>query len=278
MKKTVSLILSLIMLVTAMPLAVFGADCQHEVKEWSYYLSEGPGDGKTYDCTDSEYKIKRNGQCVKCFTYIDEVIPVQPFHHTVQLPMYDQDGNIIDDNYREPTCTENGYIKSQCIICKTVVTDIILAEGHDYGDPVVYRPCFEDGSGEDGIYRRYCTKSGCEDAYIEEKITNHNHIVYDGIETSCFGPGRTEYKVCLTCSTQSKTQEIPKLNHIDADGNGKCDLCFSSFLSEGVYCNCICHSQNSFIQMLMPIIKLVWQLLGVDNCHGDCNAVHYEKN
>lgn len=279
MKKTVSLILSIIMIITAMPVAVLGADevCKHEVDSWGYYFAGGSGDGKTFDCTDSAYTIKRNGQCTKCNTTIDEVIPTQPFHHTKQLPMYDEDGNIIVENYKEPTCTENGYTRSQCVICNTIVTEIIFAEGHDYGERVVYSPCFAEGSSEEGIYRRYCTKSGCEDGYIDERITDHNLIVYEETEASCFGPGRTGYKICLTCSTESKTTEIPKLNHIDSDGNGKCDLCFSSFLGEGVFCDCICHSNNTFIQMIMPLIKLIWQILGVDNCHGDCNAVHYVK-
>ena len=278
MKKIISLILSIIMVFTAMPIVALGAEeeCVHSVKEWGFYFKSGPGDGKTYDCTDSAYTIGRNGICTKCNTVIDEIIPTQPSHYLVALPRYDVDGNIIEANYKEPTCTENGYAKSVCKICNTVVSEPILTEGHTYGEAVVYSPCFADGTTTDGTYRKYCTKPGC-DGYSEEKVINHRHIVYDGVEASCFGPGRTDYKICLDCGTQSQTTETEKLNHIDADGNGKCDLCLSAYLSDGVYCSCICHSTSSFMQFLLPLIRLVWQLLGVDNCHGDCNVAHYEK-
>lgn len=276
MKKTVCLILSIIMIFTAMPLSVSAADeCDHQVAEWVYAFYSGP-DSVNYDCTDPDYKIMRYGTCTACGTYYSELIPTQKKHYLVPLDRYDIDGNIIEENYKEPTCTENGYAKSKCIICTTIVADVLLAEGHEYGEPTVYKKCFEDGSQLDGIFRRYCTKAGC-DGYSEERITTHRHMVYEGIEASCFGPGRTDYKICLDCSTESVSVETEKLNHTDADNNGKCDLCFSNYQSEGVYCSCICHSESAFMKLILPIVKIIWQILGVDNCHGDCNAAHYEK-
>lgn len=276
MKRTISLLLTLIMIFSAVPFVAFAADetCEHLVKEWNYYKYKGPGDGKVFDCTDKNYIVSRNGKCTLCGITVDEQLGTLPQHTPVPLERYDVDGNIIAENFKEPTCTENGYTKSRCEVCNTVITNVILADGHTYGEREVYIMCFPNATDTQGVYRRYCTKAGC-DGYSEETITDHNHIIYDGVEASCFGPGKTDSKICLDCGTEAKSVEIEKLNHKDADGNGRCDYCFSNFLGENVFCSCICHSTNSFMQFLMPLIRIIWQILGMDNCHGDCNSSHY---
>lgn len=277
MKRTFAILLTAIMLFTLVPATALAVEsectCEEpEILEWVY---EGEGDVSTWDCTDPDKKIVRSGECILCGKIYADIIPTQQKHAFVDLPLYDVDGKIISENYKEPTCEENGYVYYECKLCKFREADVLVASGHSYGAPVVYAKCFADGSRVGGLSRRYCTVAGCG-AYSEERITTHRYVVYDGVAASCYGDGRSEYVYCIDCNTESKSVITPKLDHIDEDNNGKCDLCLSNYLSDGVYCSCLCHSESKFVQMLMPLFKLIWQILGVDNCHGDCTAVHYE--
>lgn len=275
MKRTFAILLTVIMLFTIVPATVSAESActcdEPEISEWNYWKASA---GDNWDCTDPNQIFERGGWC-SCGGYYSETIPTQPEHVLVDLPLYDIDGKIIEENYKEASCDENGYVYYQCAICRARVADILSATGHTYGAAEVYSKCFSDGSTISGLYRRYCTKTGCE-GYKEERITNHRCVVYDGAEASCYGEGRTEYVYCIDCNTESQSVTTPKLDHIDEDDNGMCDLCLSDYLGDGVYCSCICHSESGFMKLLMPLFKLIWQILGVDNCHGDCNAVHYE--
>lgn len=286
MKRLLALSLSIVMLFTILPLAMLaqGSDSncycdQPKVSEWWY--------SGTSDCTVSQ--ATRVGVCTVCGLYYTEKVPVQPFHKLVDLPMYDETGKLIvndkgEPNYLAPTCDQKGYIRKQCSTCHKIVDEVIDEKGHKYGEAIIYVRCFTEGDPKDvngvvtnltyGITRRYCTE-GCG-SFVEERSLGHVVHATEDKPATCFGEGRTAYKYCATCGTESYSEVIPKLSHIDEDGNGYCDHCVSQLRENGVYCSCMCHSENSFIKLIMPLIKLVWQILGIDNCHGDCNAVHYE--
>ena len=289
MKRILALSLSLIMIFTMLPFVGVAesrdsvcACTSPVVGEWWYT--------GTNDCTASQ--ATRVGVCTLCGKYYTENIPVQPFHKLQELPMYDADGKLIVDkdgepNYLAPTCEEKGYIKKQCSTCHKIVKEIIDEKGHEYGKSGIYVKCFVEGDPKDvdgvvtnttpGITRRYCTNDGC-DSYEEGRSIGHTIYKADEKPATCFNKGQTAYMYCATCGTESYTEEIPQLKHIDEDGNGKCDICVSQYReADGVYCSCMCHSESSFIQFLMPLLKLVWQILGIDNCHGECNAIHYVK-
>ncbi len=289
MKRFFAIILSLIMLFTMLPLVGVAESrdsvCRctlPEVEEWFY--------SGTNDCTASS--ATRVGVCKACGGYFTEEIPVQPFHKLYDLPMYDENGlPVVNDkgepNYLPPTCDEKGYIRKKCSTCHMVVEEVIDEKGHKYGEDIIYVRCFVEGDPKDtdgvvnnltpGITRRYCQNDGC-DHFEEERSVNHMIHKTEERPATCFSSGRTAYMYCVTCGTESFTEEIPQLSHADEDGNGKCDHCMSQYRdTDGVYCSCMCHSENKFIQFLMPLLKLIWRILGMDNCHGECNALHYEQ-
>lgn len=289
MKRFFAIALSLIMLLTALPLAGIaesrGSVCECEepelVGEWWYYGSN--------DCTDPDQTTTRNSYC-SCGGIYSEAIPTQPFHKLFDLPMYDEEGKLVigadgKPNYLAPTCEDKGYIRKQCSTCKIIIEEPIAEKGHTYGELQTYIKCFVEGDPRDvdgvvtnqsfGISRRYCV-NGCG-AYVEERSTAHTVYVNEEKAASCFGDGYTAYKYCVTCGTESYSEVLPKLTHADEDENGYCDLCSSKYREDGVFCSCLCHSENTFVQLLMPLFKLIWQVLGIDNCHGDCEAIHYEK-
>lgn len=290
MKRFFAITLSLVMLFTALPLVSVaensGSACNceaPEVSDWWYY-------GST-DCTDPDQTITRAGYCIKCGGIYDETIPTQPFHKLYDLPMYDDEGKLIVDsqgkpNYLAPTCEDKGYIRKQCSTCSKIIEEPIDEKGHSYGELQVHVKCFTENDPRDehgavtnltlGLSRRYCL-NGCG-SFVEERSVGHSVYATDEIPATCFGDGHTAYKYCTTCSTESYSEVIPQLSHIDEDGNGYCDLCVSKFREDSnVYCSCLCHSESTFVQLLMPLFRLIWQLLGIDNCHGECEAVHYEK-
>ena len=290
MKRIFAITLSIIMLLTMIPLTSLAESrdsaCHCEtpeiISDWFYSGSD--------DCTDPEQTTTRIAYC-SCGGIYSQNIPTQPFHKFYELPRYDSEGKLVVDatgepNYLAPTCESKGYIKKQCSTCAKIVKDTIDETGHDFGETEIYIKCFTEGDPRDehgvvtnltlGLSRRYCL-NGCG-AFDETRSSGHSIYTTEEIAATCFREGRTAYRYCTTCSTESYSEVIPQLSHADADGNGKCDHCLSQYREDSdVYCSCMCHSENSFMQMLMPLFRLIWQILGIDNCHGDCNAIHYEK-
>lgn len=290
MKRFFAITLSLIMLFTMLPLTGMAESrdsachCAEPeiVSDWWFYGSD--------DCTDPEQTVTRNAYC-SCGGIYSESIPTQPFHKLYDLPMYDEEGKLVvnekgEPNYLAPTCEKKGYIRKQCSTCGKIVEEVIDEKGHSFGDTEIYIRCFTEGDPRDehhavtnltlGISRRYCL-NGCG-VFEEKRSEGHSVYTTDEIPATCFNEGRTAYKYCTTCGTESYSEIIPQLSHIDEDGNGYCDHCVSQFReNDGVYCSCMCHSESKFINFIMPLLKLIWQILGIDNCHGECEAVHYVK-
>lgn len=279
MKRTLAIILSAVMLFAAFPIAAFAEDvaCEHKKITWVYSAPEGA------DCTKDE-TITRSKVCLDCDATLieNESVPVQENHELMELPK-EENGIIIAENYTPPTCTENGKVAYVCKFCNTRVVKTLPAKGHSYGDKVIHVRCFDPDEistqvsrTENGIYRYYCEEPGC-DYFYEERIYDHMHYGGEPKEASCFEPGHTAYVYCITCGSDSALEEIPQLEHKDENADGRCDLCFSTYRGDGEFCSCICHSENAFVQIIMPILKLIWKLLGIDNCYGSCEAVHYVK-
>ncbi len=288
MKRVLALTLSLVMLLTMLPLVGVAAsggaacDCAEPVivGDWWYTGSD--------DCTDPSKTTIRKAYCT-CGGIYSEAIPAQPFHKLFELPMYDEEGKLIvnekgEPNYLAPTCEEKGYIRKQCSVCNKIVEEAIAESGHTYGELQIYIKCFTENDPNDvdgvvnnqtfGLSRRYCL-NGCG-SYLEERSVGHSVHVTEEKPATCFGEGYSAYKYCATCGTESDSVTYEKLSHIDEDDNGYCDHCVSKLREDGVFCSCLCHSENTFVQLIMPLFRFIWKLLGIDNCHGDCEASHYE--
>lgn len=278
MKRTLAIMLSAVMLFTALPLTAFAEDgvCEHKNYTWNYIAPDGA------DCT-ADKNIVRDKVCLDCGEILikAESIPLQEKHNLEALPFFDDKGIIIAENYTAPTCTTSGKQVYVCRFCHKRVEIVIPAKGHTYGDKVIHVRCFDPDEissqvsrTEFGIYRYYCIEPDC-DYYYEERINDHIHYGGEEKPATCFEAGHTAYSYCITCGSDSELEEIPQLKHKDEDADGRCDLCFSNARGDGEFCSCICHSDKPFIQLIMPILKLIWKLLGIDNCYGTCEAVHY---
>lgn len=255
MKKTLSIILAIVMAFAVVPMTAFaeGEECAH-TWSWSYFC-----EGKTeFDCTVDT--VKRTGVCSDCAATVTEEINKQSTH------FLDHVGTT------KAECAKDGAENYECRICTYTTSKTIPAAGHSWGDDEVLVKCFE---GEDpykhGTYIRTCAACGAKDE--PKTITNHTYIVMEGAQPTCHKEGRDAYKQCLDCDTVAPTAVIEKLPHVDENGDTKCDLCDGLMAADGSACRCICHNDMDIVQnFLLPILKFLWNLLGMDTC--GCGAEH----
>ncbi|MEE1320914.1 MAG: hypothetical protein UHM85_05195 [Acutalibacteraceae bacterium] len=262
MKKSLALILSLIMLISAVPVFVFAenSECSHESYIWVY-----KGAQSDYDCTKESgyrYKVCANPDCGEKLSE-EEIVPVQLNHYYVEIKK-DAPCKKDDPDYVP-------YIYYECSICGFELKVERTDAGHIWGDNVIYTKCFEgENPHETGKYIRECKRCQQKDII---SITNHSYMPIDGKAATCYKEGKTASRRCQTCLTSSPVEVIPVLEHIDANSDNKCDLCSGALLEEGVFCSCLCHSEMGIIKnFLLPILQFIWKLLKMEVCQ--CGIVH----
>ncbi len=262
MKKSLALILSLIMLFAIVPVSAFAesGECAHESYVWIY-----KGADSDYDCTKEtglRYKVCANADCGARLSE-DEMVPVQVNHY------YAETGKDAPCKKDDPSYVP--YIYYECSICGSELKVERTDAGHLWGENEIYTKCFEgENPHENGKYIRECKLCQQKDIIT---ITNHSYIPIEGKAATCYKEGETNARRCQTCLTASPVETIPKLEHIDMNADNKCDLCSGSLLPEGVFCSCLCHSDMGFIKnFLLPILQLIWKLLKMEVCQ--CGIVH----
>ena len=115
------------------------------------------------------------------------------------------------------TCTEDG-VKSRTCVCGATETRSIDATGHSFGEWTVTTPAT---CTTDGVETRSCACGETETRAIpatghtfgEWTVTTPATCTADGVETRTCACGETE------------TRAIPATGHVDADNDGKCDVC-----------------------------------------------------
>ncbi len=262
MRKTIALILSIIMMVAIVPVSAFaeGGDCAHESFVWVYKGASG------YDCTKEtglRYKVCANPDCGQKLSDEEEV-PVQLNHYYIEISK--------DAPCKKDDPSYVPYIHYECSICGTELKVERTDAGHLWDENVIHTKCFAgENPHEKGKYIRECKLCGQEDII---PITDHNYMLIEGKAATCYKEGKTPAERCYTCLNSSPVETIPMLNHVDSNGDGKCDLCSGVLLpEEDTYCSCICHSEMGFVQnFLLPIIQFIWKLLKMEVCQ--CGVVH----
>ena len=115
------------------------------------------------------------------------------------------------------TCTTDGVETRSCA-CGETETRTIPATGHTFGDWIVTTPAT---CTADGVEIRSCTCGETETraipatghAFGDWTVTTPATCTTDGVETRSCACGETE------------TRAIPATGHVDADNDGKCDVC-----------------------------------------------------
>ena len=115
------------------------------------------------------------------------------------------------------TCTKDG-VKTRTCACGETETQTIPATGHSFGEWTVTTPAT---CTADGVETRTCACGETETRTIpatghtfgEWTVTTPATCTADGVETRSCACGETE------------TRAIPATGHVDADNDGKCDVC-----------------------------------------------------
>ncbi|MBQ3156834.1 MAG: hypothetical protein IJB81_07915 [Clostridia bacterium] len=160
---------------------------------------------------------------VKC-SVCDEVLKapeVVPFKHDVE------------GEYKEPTCTEDGFEKGVCKVCgKEIDPKVLPAIGHDYKEEVVEATCTEDGKVTG-------TCANCGDVYTKViPALGHTEVVDDAVAATCTEDGKTEGKHCSVCEEVLVAQEvIPALGHTEVVDDAVEPTCTETGLTEGKHCS-----------------------------------------
>ena len=117
------------------------------------------------------------------------------------------------------TCTEDGVESRTCSACGETETRTIPATGHSFGEWTVTTPAT---CTEDGVESRTCSACGETETrtipatghtFGDWTVTTPATCTADGVETRSCACGETE------------TRAIPATGHVDADNDGKCDVC-----------------------------------------------------
>ncbi len=115
------------------------------------------------------------------------------------------------------TCTKDG-VKTRTCACGETETQTIPATGHSFGEWTVTTPAT---CTADGVETRTCACGETETraipatghAFGDWTVTTPATCTADGVETRSCACGETE------------TRAIPATGHVDADNDGKCDVC-----------------------------------------------------
>ena len=117
------------------------------------------------------------------------------------------------------TCTADGVETRTCSACGETETRAIPATGHTFGAWTVTTPAT---CTEDGVESRTCSACGETETraipatghtFGDWTVTTPATCTADGVETRSCACGETE------------TRAIPATGHVDADNDGKCDVC-----------------------------------------------------
>ena len=231
------------------------------------------------DCEHDGYSHFKCSVCgfVQVFNASYEGYPVfnsEDTGHTKALGhSWEREGStqeIIED--KKPTCGLDGRGYYVCTVCKEKSDSVVIPRtGHMWD---------EDGDGfTDAGYTPDLNESGY----------NPHYIYVEAEEATCINFGHDGYYKCSDCSYDQHLDErwishysalYPMKAHQDNDGDNKCDECKSNINQESEVekdengCDCICHKESWFMQLIYKIIRFFWKLFKIGkSC--ECGAVHY---
>lgn len=175
----------------------------------------------------------------------------------------------------EPTCDTNGVRVRTCTGCSDkdeghTQTEAIGKIGHNYGEWEVTKKatCVEEGS-----QRRYCDRCKTWEVKAIPK-GGHNRVADNAVEATCTSVGKTAGSHCSICGyVFVAQQEIPMKEHMDLNGDGKCEGCEMTMHFDDGTDTCLCHG-TGFRAFIYKIVLIFWKLFKI-NKTCVCGAKHY---
>ena len=114
----------------------------------------------------------------------------------------------------EATCTENGYVKSQCSLCENIKEEVLEATGHTESDWIIDS---EPTCTVNGSKHTNCTV--CGEVVNTQTIPATGHTDSEWIidsEPTCTVNG-SKHTNCTVCGEVVNTQTIPATGHTDSE-------------------------------------------------------------
>lgn len=288
-KKSLSFVLTVIMLISCLMLPSFAADvCDHE---WSteYFVVVNP------TCHSTGSKAQK---CLKCGRFnmsSQEIVPMTAHDYV--------------ENKVDSTCSSEGLITRTCKVCGHTETETVPAKSHTLGDFRIITP---STCSKEGIKEAICSVCGAHISRPVEKIP-HNIVPLPAVGATCTEDGLTEGKICYDCHEvivpQTKIKatghnlkpvnsddgmyvitstcikngrqlcecvnkhdgvkctyvewvDLPLADHVDKDGDGLCDICTKDINYKN--CTCFCHHDTFFSRIVRMLNTLLSDLLKKD--------------
>lgn len=116
------------------------------------------------------------------------------------------------------TCTKDG-VKTRTCACGETETQTIPATGHSFGEWTVTTPAT---CTADGVETHSCACGETETRAIP--ATGHSFGEWTVTTPATCTVDGTETRTCSACG-ETETRAIPATGHVDADNDGKCDVC-----------------------------------------------------
>ncbi len=227
---------------------------------WDRKFEKVTKDIDVYPLYDSE---AHRGGVATCKEKAECEVCSEPYGDT------DTSKHIIVSDTVAATCEKDGAIIYTCSEgCGYKETKVIKKSGHILSDWVIV---IEGNCKTESVQIRRCLNSNCN--LVEERsyIEPHSFIITKGSEPTCTKPGLTDHKYCVVCELEEGGDVIPVKDHIDLNGDGKCDYCG---YSEAVpKCTCMCHS-DGFLQIIYKIFRFFWIITRTQQ-KCDCGANHW---
>lgn len=296
LKKTLSLILAVIMTVMSLSSVSFAADstaadehAEHVTTEYVEIPAEQCKDGYTAGVYCNTCKVWISGHelmpaphvpsgkwvlpaaiedCEKSYIRIQfcDVCNVEVYSETITAHGFEITGT------DKPYCDVAGTQYMKCKVCKKEVSQPLEAKEHSWGEWSIISTatCTLDGK-----QTRSCANCIAVDEVVITAL-NHNYVIVDaGSLPTCTKEGSTARKACSNCGDVIPGQTLSYAGHKDADGDSYCDVCdkyFTADVPEG--CDCPCHLKSGFLKVLYDIIMFFLQLFNTSQTCV-CGAAHY---
>ncbi len=205
-KRVMSLLLTVLMVLTAVPFATFAAEeCEHDYNyaydsdDYHTYRCSKCGDRGFEKCSGGEATCKDKAVCEKCKTAYGELSTV---HGEATL--------VLEDKYlaSKATCIAKAYYYYQCEVCEepikngeTISVGKIDPDGHEYDEAVA-------NTGElAGTHSAVC--SLCKENVLSAECFDEEPEVF---APDCTTAGKTENK-CDACGYEWVSDEKAALGH-----------------------------------------------------------------
>ncbi|MGN0813028.1 MAG: InlB B-repeat-containing protein [Candidatus Coproplasma sp.] len=195
---------------------------------------------KEATCTESGYKYyacQREG-CTEEHGKIYIAETYEPLGHTAGEVVYGTASDGKDKTYAA-TCTEEGRTTYICSVCNKEFTVITPALGHDEYVSIaeVNASCYYNAETSEYItIGGHTAEISChtcgEVIKASEVIEPHHHFTYNyTVDPTCTQVG-SGTATCEMCGYVLVSEEFPMLDHVDVNGDYRCDVCHTFLNSD----------------------------------------------